>query len=203
MLFSLLILSAVLFPSTSAQTQVPSTPELPPSTTVAAPTPSGPSALGATEVVVVTGASKDQLYSAALTWLGTAFKSAKATIDLADSAGGQIIAKPEMEFVPASRWGSACTRGVVSYVVSIAVKDGRYKYDIGSFVHSYRGSTCESAGCDYGLITDAPWAKGQSCTGFGSGEDNWIKLQTDIKAETQTLVSSLKSAMAGAVKSDW
>ena len=203
MLLTLLLQSAVLFTSTSAQTQVTSIPESPPKTAVAAPTPSGPSALGATEVVAVIGASKDQLYTAALTWIGTAFKSAKATIDLADSAGGQIIAKPEMEFVPAFRWGSACTRGVISYVVSIAVKDGRYKYDIGTFVHSYRGSTCESAGCNYGLITDAPWAKGQSCTGFGSGEDNWIKLQADVKAETQMLVSSLKAAMADAAKSNW
>ena len=203
MLLALLLQSTTLIAPASALTQVDSPPEPPPSSSIATPTPSNPSPIAASEVVVVNGASKDQLYSAALAWIGTAFKSAKATVDLADSAGGKIIAKPEMEFVPASRWGSACTRGVISYVVSIAVKDGRYKYDIGSFVHTYRGNTCDSAGCNYGLITDAPWAKGQSCTGFGSGEDNWIKLQTDVKAESQMLISSLKSAMAKAAESDW
>lgn len=203
MLLALLLQAAMLTTSTSAVAEDASTPEPLPNSSVESPTATGPSPLGASEVVAVNGASKDQLYSAALTWVGTAFKSAKATIDLADSAGGQIIAKPEMEFIPASRFGSACTRGVISYVVSVAVKDGRYKYDIGSFAHSYSGNTCESKGCSYGIITDAPWSKKQSCTGFGSGEGNWLKLQTDVKDETQTLISSLKSAMANAAKSDW
>lgn len=203
MLLALILQSATLITSATAGTSVASPPEPLPSSSDATPAPSGPSPIAASEVVAVNGASKDQLYSAALTWIGTAFKSAKSTIDLADSAGGQIIAKPEMEFVPASRFGSACTRGVISYVVSIAVKDGRYKYDIGSFVHAYRGNTCESAGCNYGLITDAPWSKGRSCTGFGSGEGNWLKLQTDVKAEIQVIISSLESAMAKAAESDW
>lgn len=203
MLLALILQSAALISSASTVSQVDSTAESPPSSSIATPAPSGPHPIGTTAVVVVNGASKAQLYSAALTWVGTAFKSAKATIDLADSVGGRIIAKPEMEFVPASRWGSACTRGVISYVVSIAVKDGRYKYDIGSFVHTYHGNTCDSAGCSYGLITDASWAKGQSCTGFGSGEDNWLKLQTDAKAEIQELISSLESIMAKAAESDW
>jgi hypothetical protein len=166
------------------------------------PSTSGPFPLSASEVVPVNGASKDQLYSTALTWIGTAFKSAKATIDLADSTGGQIIAKPEMEFVPASRLGSACTRGVISYVVSIAVKEGRYKYEIGSFDHAYRGVTCESSGCNYGLITDAPYT-GPTCAGFGRDKINWLKLQTDVKTETQALISSLKSAMSKATESNW
>jgi hypothetical protein len=202
-LLALILQSATLLTSASAATPVASPPESPPSSSEATPALSGPSPIAASEVVAVNGASKDQLYSAALTWIGTAFKSAKSTIDLADSAGGQIIAKPEMEYLPASRWGNYCTRGVISYVVSIAVKDGRYKYDIGSFVHAYRGTTCETEGCNYGLITDAPWVKGQSCKNYGNGEDNWLKAQTDAKAEIQLLIPSLQSAMAKAAESDW
>ena len=197
MLLALLLQSAVLITSAPAVTQLASTPEPLPNSSAA--TSSGPSPLGASDVVAVNGASKDQLYSAALTWIGTAFKSAKATIDLADSAGGQIIAKPEMEFAPASFVGGACTRGIISYVVSIAVKDGRYKYEIGSFVHTYHGVTCQSSGCNYGVITDAPYT-GPRC---GGDKSNWLKLQTDVKTETQALISSLKSAMANAAKSDW
>jgi len=200
-LLALILQSATLISSASAVEQPP---ESPPSSSIETTASSDPSPLGATEVVAVDGASKDQLYSAALTWIGTAFKSAKATIDLADSAGGQIIAKPEMKFASASFIGSGCTEGVISYVVSIAVKDGRYKYDIGSFVHAYRGSTCEKIGgpCNYGAISDAPW-HGEKCIGFGKDKKNWLQLQTDVTSETQVLVSSLKSAMAKAAESDW
>ncbi len=201
MLLALLLQSATLIAPASAAEQPP---ESPPSSSIATTASSNPSPLGATEVVSVNGASKDQLYSTALAWIGTAFKSAKATIDVADSTGGQIIAKPEMEYASTSFIGSACTKGVVSYVVSIAVKDGRYKYDIGSFVHSYRGAECERIGgaCNYGAISDAPW-NGPKCIGFGKDNRNWLQLQTDVTDETRILVSSLKSAMAKATESDW
>ncbi len=171
-------------------------------TTIDEPAPTGPAALGMTEVVAVDGATKDQLYSAALSWFGTGFTSAKATIDLSDSAGGHIIAKPEIAFEPASFFGGACAGGVVSYVVSIAVKDGRYKYEIGNFVHSYRGVTCDGAGCNYGLITDSEW-NGPTCARDRGDRKNWPKLQTIVRAEIQALISSLKPAMAKAAESDW
>jgi hypothetical protein len=166
------------------------------------PAPNSPAALGVAEVVAVDGATKDQLYSAALAWFGTGFTSAKATIDVSDSAGGQIIAKPELTFESASFMGGACARGVVSYVVSITVKDGRYKYEIGNFVHSYRGVTCDGSGCNYGLITDSDW-KGPTCARASGDKKNWPKLQAIVRAEVQALMSSLKPAMAKAAESDW
>jgi hypothetical protein len=207
MLLALLIHVAI--SNTPAPTATP-TSALPPDariTMVAASTPTqtneGPSAISASDVIAVDNATKDQLYSAALTWTTTAFKSGKATTDLADSIGGRIIVKPEIAFEPASFIGGACTRGVISYTMTIAVKDGRYKYEIGSFVHSYRGATCDNpGGCNYGLVTDGKWA-GPRCASSGADIKNWLKLQALAQSEIQRLVSSLKPAMAKAASDNW
>ncbi len=196
LLFQLTALSAPTMDQDTAS------PDSRPTSSIDVPTPAGPAAIGMTEVVAVDGATKDQLYSAALSWFGMAFTSAKATIDLADSAGGQIIAKPVVAFEPASFVGGACAGGDISYVVSIAVRDGRYKYEIGNFVHSYRGVTCDGPGCNYGLITESDW-NGPTCARARGDRKNWPKLQSIARAEVQTLVASLKPAMAKAAESDW
>jgi hypothetical protein len=169
------------------------------------PRPSAPKPIGASEVVAVEGATKDQLYSAALSWLGSAFRSAKATIDVADAAGGHLIAKPVIPFEPAALISSNGTRGVISYSVSISVKDGRYKFEVGPFVHVGNGGAgrCDN-GCNYGEITDSKTFTGKTVTGLaGSDRKNWEKLQALARAEIGPIVASLKAAMAKAASESW
>lgn len=81
-----------------------------------------------TEVVQVPGASQAELYARAKLWFADTFKSAKAVVQADDKDAGIIQGTAFQDI-------SVVAMGMPSavklwYTIKIALKDGRYKYDI-------------------------------------------------------------------------
>jgi hypothetical protein len=83
------------------------------------------------EVVQAPGVSQSELYSRAKLWFASTFKSAKDVVQADEKEAG---------VVQGTGWSTTYVKslGIPSpqklwYTVKIAVKDGRYKYDISSF----------------------------------------------------------------------
>jgi hypothetical protein len=147
------------------------------------------------EVIQADGLKKDQLYSAALAWFSETFRSAKNVFDVQDREAGRIVGKPLFQYEPTVFIGSARIRGVVRYSVTVEVKDGRYRYNIGSFVHD--GTPGQYGGpASFGLLTTAikcPYSiDGPTSSG---AQETWEDLSLRARIEADHLISSLKSHM--------
>jgi hypothetical protein len=86
-----------------------------------------------TEVVPASGASQGELYARAKLWFADTFKATKAVVQADDKEAGIIQGTAFQEIIvadegPIKLW----------YTIKIALKDGRYKYDINDLrVQSY------------------------------------------------------------------
>lgn len=84
-------------------------------------------------VETVDSLSKDQLFSLASAWYAHYFKSSQNVIQLSDKEGGKIIGKALFT----SGMGSMGNKkAVINYTITTMVKDGKYKMEVGDFVHS-------------------------------------------------------------------
>jgi hypothetical protein len=160
------------------------------------------------EVITAEGLTKDQLYSAAQAWFGNTFRSAKTVFDVQDPVAGRIIGKPLFQYEPSKFLGSARIRGVVRYSVTIEVKDGRYRYFIGNFIHE--GSSSVNSGMvlspfSFGLLTQAEFCP-YSMVEFNESHanDTWRDLKERANTEAKVLIVDLKKNMTKPViKNDW
>lgn len=131
------------------------------------------------DVVDVTGATKDELYSRAKN-----LNMLRDNVKVDNKAEGTYSYKGQIGVnYPAPQVGMK-HNGVVKYVVTIFVKDGKYKYTISDFVHSSdkgNGGNLEGKlpACNKYVLTTAGWAT--------------IKRQTQENIEK--LIASIKSNM--------
>lgn len=145
------------------------------------------------EVIEVSGVSKNDLYVRANTWFTRTFKSAKSVLELQDKEAGKLIGKgvlPIMIKVPIM---GATDAGYVGATVTIMCKDGKYKYVIDNLSHSK----------PYGANTQY-WVDGgsleQEKPKVGMMGRPSKKEWNDIKEATQkdilSMVADLKKGMA-------
>jgi hypothetical protein len=147
------------------------------------------------EVVQADGLKKDQLYSAALAWFSETFRSAKKVFDVQDREAGRIVGKPLFQYESTVFIGSARIRGVVRYSVTVEVKDGRYRYNIGNFIHE--GTPGPYGGpASFGLLTTAIKCPRSIDGPTSSGaQETWEDLLLHARIEADHLIRSLKSHM--------
>src|SRR6266404_8582704 len=87
-------------------------------TNAKAPTPAPtPSPLQFQEVVQVEGATREQLYFAALAWFPSAFKSGKDVLQVQNKEAGMLVGTGVERYEPAIFISSSCTRGSLRYHV--------------------------------------------------------------------------------------
>jgi len=142
------------------------------------------------EVVLVDSiTTKQELYLNAKEWFVHAFNSAQNVIQFDDKESGKIIGKGLISV--GSTLGpvkSSDNLGVVSFVVEIQLKNGKYRYNFTDLWHDAQNSIYSPGD----LRLEKPGG------GLGSmGQKNWngIKIQTDdhIKAMIKSLKISMKS----------
>jgi len=80
------------------------------------------------EVVKVDSISADELYSRAKPWIALTYKSANDVIQLDDQNAGRIIVKGNFEII------YYANQAWVNHTLTIDFKEGRYRYDLTSFV---------------------------------------------------------------------
>ncbi len=101
--------------------------------------------LSYSEVINAEGKSAKELYKEVKRWFSLTFVSAQDVIQY-DDASNEIIGKAVFEYECKSLTWSASS-GIVRYVVSVKMKDGRVKMTIENFIHE---------------STDPTWGKGWS-----------------------------------------
>jgi hypothetical protein len=127
-----------------------------------------------TEVVQVPGASQAELYARAKLWFASTFKSAKDVVQAEDKEAGIIQGTGFQEIIVMAMGLPIHER--LWYTIKIAIKEGRYKYDITDFrVQNYPSR--------YNLNPSEPVA----AEGY---------LKTDKKGAMQGLVRSTRREVA-------
>jgi hypothetical protein len=86
------------------------------------------------EVVDVPGKSADQIYKKIVAWYSGYFKNPSEVIRENDSTKKSVTGKPRFRISnPADKEGTKSDAGLVQYTITIAAKDGRFKYTLTDF----------------------------------------------------------------------
>jgi hypothetical protein len=135
------------------------------------------------EVVTVSdSASKNELFSRAKSCFARLFKSSNNVIQNEDKDSGNIIGKGNIKAY-AKALGMTSDAGFVNFTITIACKDGRYKYTITDFIHEGTGSNMPSGG-NLENISVRVWTNKQ-----------WKVMKSQTDAEIKNLISLIKSEM--------
>jgi len=86
------------------------------------------------EVVDVPGKSADEIYKKIVAWYSSYFKNPAEVIRENDSVKKSVTGKPRFRISnPADKEGTRSDAGLVQYSITIAAKDGRFKYTLTDF----------------------------------------------------------------------
>ncbi len=86
---------------------------------------------GVTEAI---GIKADVLYKRAMGWFKTYYKNPTEVIRENDSLKLKITGKPRFKiYNPADKEGTKTDGGLIQYTITVAAKDGRFKYELTEF----------------------------------------------------------------------
>lgn len=86
------------------------------------------------EVVDAPGKTADELYRKILAWYRAYFKNPGEVIRENDSIGKSVTGKPRFRISnPPDKEGTKTDGGLVQYTITVAAKDGRFKYTLTDF----------------------------------------------------------------------
>lgn len=142
------------------------------------------------DVVKVDSVSSSELYTRARQWVAVNFVSAKDVIQMDDKQSGTFIVKAMTDVRTTFMVKSPC--GVVTYTLTINVKDGRYKYSFSNLWHStdYNVSPRST------IITPGDLRNEKPGGGIMSmGMKNWNGIKQQAKDSIELLIVSLKQSM--------
>jgi len=152
------------------------------------------------QVVEIPNMPKDALYDKIKQWLVSTYKNLTKITDMDDKASGVWVGKPIMDF-NCKTFSIQCSSGYIHYVLTIRVKDNKYKIEMSNMVHEAKPGPA-TASCTFGLITDKELFKDK---GLGAGAYNkgWAQLKEDTKLEFDNLVKSLDTYLKTAKPDDF
>lgn len=85
-------------------------------------------------VVEVPNTAADILYKRALGWFNEHYPNPREVIRENDSTSFKIVGKPRFKiYNPADKSGLKTEAGLVQYTITVACKEGRYRYEISAF----------------------------------------------------------------------
>jgi len=153
-----------------------------------------------TEVIKVDGVLKDELYTRAREWFAKTFRSAQSVLQMDDKDAGKIIGKGAAS--SSFKYMIASIDFLLKYTISIAVKDGRYRYEITDI------SVHDQSSLGYHLTLDDIVVKGASglektkkANGEYRSRFKGYVIQSDILINE--LLADLKKTMYSKSKDDF
>ncbi|WP_312351242.1 DUF4468 domain-containing protein [Empedobacter sp.] len=157
-----------------------------------------------TEVVSVSDSTKSakQLYASAKMWFTQLFKDPREVIILDDAENNILVGRGNIPYKSKIFLGSATREGRIYFDVTIACKDGRYKYDFTNFMH-------EGDGVNLGLITDEEFLSTMKGAFAGGPKNYKIKVTNELRdliaSRVLPSITSLKTEMDKKIitKEDW
>ena len=137
--------------------------------------------------------TKDELFVKANEWIALAFKNANAVIQVKDKEAGKLVGKGTMQCMYGTRaWAFPIT---VQFVVTIDVKDRRYRYEFSDFwAKSYESR--------YDGTIEKPFDYANKPKGLGFQQEKWQAAVENCRARAEILKNSLQDAMKQKAK-DW
>ncbi|MBL0105014.1 MAG: DUF4468 domain-containing protein [Bacteroidetes bacterium] len=85
-------------------------------------------------VIEVKGVSADELYRRINDWFHSYYKNPTEVIRTNDSTAHKMIGKPRFRMSnPPDKEGTRTDAGITQYTITVAAKDGRYKYELTEF----------------------------------------------------------------------
>ena len=145
------------------------------------------------EVVDVPGKSAEEIYKKVMAWFQTYYKNPTEVIRENDSLKRSITGKPRFRlYNPPDKEGTRTDGGLVQYTITVAARDGRFKYTLTDF--NWKGNSYYA--CEKWYDTALP--------SHTSAMDEYLR-QTDNYAKTT--ISDLKSVITtdkpAQKKDDW
>ncbi|MGB1050834.1 MAG: DUF4468 domain-containing protein [Chitinophagales bacterium] len=158
------------------------------------------------EVIQVESMSKEELFNRAKFWFVASYNSYNDVLQLEDKENGVIIGKANIKYEPSFLSGSGTTRGVVSYMIKVSTKEGRYKYEITDFFHDPYDKSNTISRYSVGMITNDEENPNPKAMAKGWSNKVWKDIKSQIESEMSLLIISLTSEMNKPVESeedDW
>ena len=159
--------------------------------------------LSYSEVINAEGKSAKELYKEVKRWFSLTFVSAQDVIQY-DDASNEIIGKAVFEYECKSlTW--AASSGIVRYVVSVKMKDGRVKMTIENFIHESNDPTWGKAWSN-GIVYEKPLSDDELKTiGMGGLKKRQYRAIDErvrplVLNQIATLLVSLKQHLANSDK---
>jgi len=137
-----------------------------------------------TAVVNVDSVSKDELYLRVKEWFAKTYNDSKEVIQMDDKESGKIIGKGSIEVFVHSL--GLKPYGYVKYVITVNVKDSRFKYEISNFIHEWAATN----GGGGTLENEKP-----ACGTLYLTKGYWATIKEQVYADTNTIIGSLKKGM--------
>ena len=151
------------------------------------------------QVVEIPNMTKDALYGKIKQWLVSIYKSLNTITDMDDKVSGVWVGKPLM-FFNCKTFSMQCSSGNITYVLTIRVKDNKYKIEMDSMEHKAKIGSLGT--CSLGMITDKELYKDKGMTA-GPYNKVWAQLKEDTKLEFDNLVKSLDTYLKTAKPDDF
>jgi hypothetical protein len=140
-----------------------------------------------TDVVNVEGKTKSELYNQALEWVAVAFRSANDVIQFKDLETGKIVCKGLLQSKPVSM--GVVTPGSTSFVLTISLKDDKYKYEVSDISFTPHYNTNPLA-----FNYETQPKKYQKIH---------TKWKSDVDIEINTMIKDMLHKMSNTTSADW
>jgi hypothetical protein len=137
------------------------------------------------EVVKVDSVDAGTLYSRAKLFIANAFVSAQDVTQLADENTKTVVCKGNM---------TAAVGGVVRFTLTIQCKDGRYRFSLTDFYHSFESKNMSGGN----LENEKP-----ACGGFNMIRSQWAKIKNRFHDDASTLITAMKTSLQSTKTSEW
>lgn len=148
-----------------------------------------------TGVVTIENTSQDELYFRARAWFATTYVNSNMVIQMDSKESGQLIGRAKFIYEPKVLENIGRTRGVISYVIKVFLKDSKYKYEITDFTHEPFGNAFGKF--SFGVITTDSLCNCVINPGADYWkEDLWLDIKRQIEIDANGTIKSLNRDMA-------
>lgn len=156
-------------------------------------------------VVHADGVSKEQLFTRARSWLVNYFKDNRDVLQVQDKESGELIGKGSVvRSVPVKTlFVTTPMPATTSFRISVWVKEGKYKYEIGDINNTEFKQAPEPFGMIYTSRNTPPLKTRRPGPGVERMGAFYKKYRDDIDDMVKSIVTGLNAAMNVKAKSEF
>lgn len=152
------------------------------------------------ELIDTLTGNKDEIYVKAHEWISKTYGSAKTVIDMQDKQAGKLVGKALTTVTISSQsiYGRLAHEDEVTYIMTIDVKDGRYRCVISHFNHkgnSYTSGSTLYPGKSYGDLNNEKVEYKSPSTGKPVEDMAYYDVKNQIQFYCKTVLRDLKTKM--------